>query len=89
MTFYSSTKPRKKSSHVCQANHQGQYDITGYRCRALLRAGVKGEYGGQGYGTKCATISGQSFPERNAGSRDQGARILMATGVGPQTSKRV
>jgi protocatechuate 3,4-dioxygenase beta subunit len=29
---------------VWQANHQGQYDITGYRYRALLRAGVKGEY---------------------------------------------
>jgi hypothetical protein len=61
MKFYSSTKHRKKSSHVCQANHQGQYDITGYRYRALLRAGVKGEYGGQGYGTKCGTIPARVF----------------------------
>jgi protocatechuate 3,4-dioxygenase beta subunit len=29
---------------VWQANHQGRYDIIGYRYRALLRAGVKGEY---------------------------------------------
>jgi protocatechuate 3,4-dioxygenase beta subunit len=35
--------PRAKID-VWQANHQGHYDITGYRYRALLRAGVKGEY---------------------------------------------
>ncbi len=29
---------------VWQTNHQGHYDIAGYRYRALLRAGVKGEY---------------------------------------------
>ena len=61
MTFYSSTKHRKKSSHVCQANHQGQYDITGYCCRALLRGGVKGEYGGQGYGTNAAQFPAGVF----------------------------
>jgi protocatechuate 3,4-dioxygenase beta subunit len=35
--------PRAKID-VWQADHQGHYDITGYRYRALLRAGVKGEY---------------------------------------------
>jgi protocatechuate 3,4-dioxygenase beta subunit len=29
---------------VWQTNHQGRYDITGYRYRALLRAGMNGEY---------------------------------------------
>ena len=29
---------------VWQTNHQGRYDITGYRYRAMLRAGMKGEY---------------------------------------------
>jgi hypothetical protein len=88
MTFYSSTKPRKKSSHVCQANHQGQYDITGYRYRALLRAGVKGD-------TE-ARVTAQmrhnfrpEFSRTKRRARDQGARILMATGVGPQTSKPI
>jgi maleylacetate reductase len=29
---------------VWQTNHQGRYDITGYRYRALLRSGMNGEY---------------------------------------------
>lgn len=29
---------------VWQTNHQGRYDLTGYRYRALLRAGMNGEY---------------------------------------------
>jgi len=29
---------------VWQTNHQGKYDITGYRYRALLLSGAKGEY---------------------------------------------
>jgi protocatechuate 3,4-dioxygenase beta subunit len=29
---------------VWQTNHQGKYDITGYRYRALLRSGVNGQY---------------------------------------------
>jgi len=29
---------------VWQTNHQGRYDIIGYRYRALLRAGMSGEY---------------------------------------------
>ena len=32
---------------VWQTDHHGKYDITGYRYRALLRAGVNGEYGFQ------------------------------------------
>jgi protocatechuate 3,4-dioxygenase beta subunit len=35
--------PRAKID-VWQTNHQGRYDITGYRYRALLRAGMNGEY---------------------------------------------